>query len=318
MKVTIGLWIRCLISCAVAWNECSTQSISAGGSDGPRPVQPDTRLGSVMFDIILKFLQTPGQVLLVQAHPGSGKTTFALEILNSLEETHKIYASSRVAPARLRLQFPWIDEVIDTMSGRTARASWIDELHDLRRVEPDTIFNQVLRLKHSKQRAVLVVDSWEGAIRNTNDEGRKMLESAVLSELDESKVSVVIVVEDSRKAGDLGYLVDGIITLDQSELDGRRVRTIAMNKLRGFSVPTKRGIFSLDKARFTILPNGLRQLGLTRIRNPWSLFLIQAEPSLSAAQGWTRCLAARSQGALSCSSTLTAPSHQSRFGPFSI
>src|SRR5437879_7446840 len=116
------------------------------------------------------------------------------------------------------------------MSGRTARASCIDELHDLRRVEPDTIFNQVLRLKHSKQRAVLVVDSWEGAIRNTNDEGRKMLESAVLSELDESKVSVVIVVEDSKKAGDLGYLVDGIVTLDQSELDGRRVRTIAIDR----------------------------------------------------------------------------------------
>ncbi|HVH15321.1 MAG TPA: gas vesicle protein GvpD P-loop domain-containing protein [Candidatus Angelobacter sp.] len=221
--------------------------------------QLDSRVDPVMFTLILKFLQTPGQVLLVQGPPGSGKTTFALEILNTLDETHKIYASSRVAPARLRQHFPWIDEVIDTMSGRTARASWIDELHDLRRVEPDTIFNQVLRLKHSKQRAVLVVDSWEGAIRNTNDEGRKMLESAVLSELDESKVSVVIVVEDSRKAGDLGYLVDGIVTLDQSELDGRRVRTIAMNKLRGFSVPTKRGIFSLDKARFTILPNGLRQ-----------------------------------------------------------
>src|SRR2546426_675724 len=132
------------------------------------PVQPDMSLDSVMFDLILRFLQTPGQVLLVQGPPGSGKTTFALEILNSLGETHKIYASSRVAPSRLRQHFPWIDEVIDTMSGRTARASWIDELHDLRRVEPDTIFNQVLRLKHSKQRAVLVVDSWEGAIRNTN------------------------------------------------------------------------------------------------------------------------------------------------------
>src|SRR5437899_2793934 len=145
-------------------------AVALGGSqqEAPMdraPVQPETSLESVMFDLILKFLQTPGQVLLVQGPPGSGKTTFALEILNSLEETHKIYASSRVAPARLRLQFPWIDEVIDTMSGRTARASWIDELHDLRRVEPDTIFNQVLRLKHSKQRAVLVVDSWEGRSR---------------------------------------------------------------------------------------------------------------------------------------------------------
>src|SRR6266851_2274534 len=212
-----------------------------------------------LMNLILNFLDVPGQVLLIEGAPGTGKTSLALEILNQMENAHKVYASSRVSPARLRQHFPWIDEVIDSMSGRTARASWLDELHDLRRVEPDTIFNQVLRLKHSKQRAVLVVDSWEGAIRNTNDEGRKMLESAVLSELDESKVSVVIVVEDSKKAGDLGYLVDGIVTLDQSELDGRRVRTIAMNKLRGFSVPTKRGIFSLDKARFTILPNGLRQ-----------------------------------------------------------
>ena len=239
-------------------------SLSQSRDQGEAPleiagVDREAKQGPVMFDLILKFLKNPGQVLLVQGPPGSGKTTFALEILNSLEEAHKIYASSRVAPARLRLHFPWIDEVIDTMSGRTARASWIDELHDLRRVEPDTIFNQVLRLKHSKQRALLVVDSWEGAIRNTNDEGRKMLESAVLSELDESKVSVVIVVEDTRHATELGYLVDGIVTLDQSELDGRRVRTIAMNKLRGFSVPTKHGIFSLKEARFTILPSGLRQ-----------------------------------------------------------
>src|SRR5256712_12258048 len=88
-------------------------------------VQTETSLESVMFDLILKFLQTPGQVLLVQGPPGSAKTTFALEILNRLEETHMIYASSRVAPVRLPQHVPWIDEVIDTMSGRTARASWI-------------------------------------------------------------------------------------------------------------------------------------------------------------------------------------------------
>src|SRR5438093_10504192 len=106
-----------------------------------------------MFDLILRFLQTPGQVLLIQGPPGSGKTTFALESLNSLEETHKIYASSRVAPARLRQHFPWIDQVIDTMSGRTARASWIDEHHDLRRLAPDTNISQARRYIHSEQRA---------------------------------------------------------------------------------------------------------------------------------------------------------------------
>ena len=211
-----------------------------------------------IFHLVMNFLQTPGHVLLIQGSPGSGKTTFALEILNRLEGRHKIYASSRVAPARLRMHFPWIDEVIDSMSGRRARASWIDELHDLRRVEPDTVFNQVLRLKHSKEKALLVVDSWEGAIRTTNDEGRKMLETAVLSELDESNVSVVLVAEEPKNAGTLGYLVDGIVTLDETELDGRRLRTIALNKLRGFKVSTKRGLFSLDGARFSLLPIGQR------------------------------------------------------------
>src|SRR5438093_131323 len=35
-------------------------------------VQQDTRLGGpVMFDLILRFLQTPGQVLLIQGPPGA-------------------------------------------------------------------------------------------------------------------------------------------------------------------------------------------------------------------------------------------------------
>jgi len=201
--------------------------------------------------LLSKFLQTPGHVLLVQGSPGSGKTSLALEILSTMEQSHKLYASTRVSPVKLRKHFPWLDEVIDNMTGRTSKATWIDELHDLRRAEPDNIFNQILRLKHSRRAALLVIDSWEGALRNTNEEGRRMMESAIFSELDESGVSVVVVSE--ARTGGLDYLVDGIVTLSASETEGRTLRTLEIHKLRGFKVSYPRLPFSLDKARFNQL-----------------------------------------------------------------
>ncbi len=203
--------------------------------------------------LLTGFLQSPGHVLLVQGSPGSGKTSLALEILFRMDHTHKLYASTRVSPAKLRLHFPWIDEVMDNMTGRMAKSTWIDELHDLRRAEPDNMFNQVLRLKHSKRKALLVIDSWEGALRNSNEDGRRMMESGIFSELDESGVSVVIVSEG--KIGGLDYLVDGIVTLGQFEADGRKLRSLEVNKLRGLKVSTPRVLFSLDRARFTQIPS---------------------------------------------------------------
>ena len=229
------------------------EQVTAGSESASKASeQPPLRY---MMSLILNFLDVPGHVLLIEGAPGTGKTSLALEILSQMENTHKVYASSRVSPARLRQDIPWMDEVIDSMSGRTARASWLDELDDLRSAEPDNILNRVLRLKHSERRAVLVLDSWEGAVRSTKEEGRNMLETALLSELDESGVSVVIITE-TEKHDHLDYLVDGIANLSQSEIEGRRTRLLELKKLRGFEVAALRGLFTLDRGRFTLLPLG--------------------------------------------------------------
>jgi len=205
-----------------------------------------------MMNLLLKFLETPGNVLLIQGAPGTGKTTLALEILYAIRDSHRVYASTRVSPVKLRTQFPWIDEVIDSMSGRSSKANWNSEFQDLRGSDTDSVLSKIIRLKQAKQRSVLVVDSWEGAMRNSTPEGRKMLETAILSELDQTKVSVILVSENGE-ADRLGYLVDGVVTLEQNKLDRRRMRALEVEKLRGFRVGNQHFPFSLEGGRFTFM-----------------------------------------------------------------
>jgi KaiC/GvpD/RAD55 family RecA-like ATPase len=220
-----------------------------------------------MMKLFLEFLDIPGNVLLIQGAPGTGKTTLALEISHALGESHKVYASSRVSPVKLRVQFPWIDEVLDSMSGRSSKANWNDEFHDLRGSDADTVFSRIISLKHAKQRSVLVIDSWEGALRNATVEGRKMLESAVLAELDQTKVSVILVSE-TEKDDTLGYLVDGVVTLEQNKMEGRRIRSLRVDKLRGFRVESQNFPFSLEKGRLTFLEEEYNNGTPSILRNP--------------------------------------------------
>lgn len=257
-----------------------SQSLAAPTRDIPLVLMGSDR--PVVPMQVLRFLQAPEpRTLVVEGHPGAGKTTFALSILPSVDRP-TFYVSTRVGRGDLLKQFPWLLGVLDPkkmvdleeirpppgdFQERLIRA--MDRLLERgddagapRRLQeflnfPDHVAAGLFRSPSRDPRSapLLVIDSWEGLVDpyvhliGLDEVGRRVLEDSLLTLLHDSGLSTVTVMETDRHTH-MDYLADGVVELKAEAREGQVARHLEMRKLRGIPLSRTTRAFSLAEGRF--------------------------------------------------------------------
>jgi len=247
-------------------------------------------------EIISFFNRPSGRSLMIKGSPGTGKTTFALQLLEELADPDKsFYLSTRVSDEALYSQFPWLEakemrsrivdsgriflktlyseggleEVAETPKETQTLTTAKEFLHSIddtkgpptkvdrtrlsallektRMPEIEATYDRVEYVLPEK--TTLVIDSIEGVTHKYNIEAEELI-TVLQKDLVENSNTDLILVLEKANIPQLEYLVDGVISLDMGELDGRRVREGHLIKLRATEIRQPGYLLTLQNGRF--------------------------------------------------------------------
>ena len=239
---------------------------------------------------IVEFFNAPGgHSLIVKGPAGTGKTTFALQLTEELGEvTASHYLSSRVSDESLFRQFTWLKDrlkpaILQTGSkvhvdSKVARNALdqlegkIEEGKEGEDAEPESIgagevkgnFLEVtlgfdlpeLEAAYEfvdnrlPEQSLLLIDSIDALGEHYGVPAARLITVLQKDLVETSKQNVLYVLEGSGETR-LDYLGDGVVSLASTDHQGRRLRVLTIEKLRGQQIQQHRYLYTLDAGRLT-------------------------------------------------------------------
>ncbi len=220
---------------------------------------------------LIEFLKKEqGQTLLVKGRSGTGKSTFALSLLDQLTKSlpdrfsveNFIYLSSRVASTNLKSQFPWAFEMLPesqivdatpTIMGVPEAPFESGEPSKTRMVYSDelTFISAVNDRLRDMTSPVCIIDSFDAIIEAAQADPQRL--TSALTNLGRILSGKIILVFEGIEESPLDHIVDGIVCVTKELTEGRMWRSIRIIKLRGTPIDQATRGFSLRGNRFTIL-----------------------------------------------------------------
>jgi KaiC/GvpD/RAD55 family RecA-like ATPase len=199
---------------------------------------------------LLDFFSTGGRSVLVRGDPGTGKTSFVLQLLDyhSKNNFRSVYMSTRLSAKTLKSHQPWV-EMVQGKYGTVPRLGE-DQIgfQDSRRMDGVRAISGLRAYLEQVSNPFVVLDSWEGLFFESHNLGVEEI-----SKLVEDYDARFVVVTERREQTDLDYLLDGVIVLRRKFHESRVVREVELKKLRGVSIRQSRFIFTLDQGKFRYL-----------------------------------------------------------------
>jgi KaiC/GvpD/RAD55 family RecA-like ATPase len=239
--------------------------------------------------------RTGGYSLLIKGSPGMGKSTLALTLMVEKANVNGVYVSTRVKPNKLYEQFPWarkyvkaenIFDATDLVGG----APMDVDTSGLGSEDTLPIIREVRSKVDGLKDPTVIIDTWD-ALHSTLGENALQAEKKLVDWPREKNLTLVLVSEfmDTKV---MEFLVDGVVTLSDSEIDGRRVREVRLDKLRECEIRNLKYVYTLKNGIFRRFPPLV--LDDLEEKKPWMPFsdekcpFYSGSPELDEAVG--RCL----------------------------
>jgi KaiC/GvpD/RAD55 family RecA-like ATPase len=206
-----------------------------------------------------------GYTILLKGAPGTGKTTYAMSLLERLGrgDAKGVYVSTRIDPTALYKQFPNLEKrvpiknVIDATQSEFSEAEFQVLYEDL-----TGFLRSVYSVVAEENVAILILDSWDAVSFQIGKENRgiEKLETSMLDIARKTKTHLLLISEYSGEKR-LDYLVDSILRLEKGQIEGRIVRWAYIDKMRGIPVPRSNYPYTLEGGEFTHFVTNVSGLG---------------------------------------------------------
>src|SRR5574340_1028924 len=240
-------------------------------------------------EVIEFFNAPGGHSLIVKGQAGTGKTTFALQLTEELGEVASShYLSSRVSDESLYNQFPWLRDrlkpatlqtapkpanatmkvtrvALDQLEGKIQAGEESSEEEAAKSVAGAEVKDGFLEMSigfdlpeieaaydfvdaRMPKRSLLLIDSVDALAEHYGIAASKLINVLQRDLVEANKQNVLYVLEGSGETR-LDYLGDGVVNLASTEHEGRRLRVMTIEKLRGQQVRQHKYLYTLDGGR---------------------------------------------------------------------